>query len=87
VHWGDPVGLGICPFAQWDLEVRIHGIADIPIWGSFISFSIPLDGRLESLDPVFEGKHGETMDLFAILDGLDQTGCDLLEGDRVNIGV
>ena len=85
--WGDPIGLSICPFAQWDLEVRVHGVADIPIWGPFVGFSISLDGRLEPLDFVLKGECGEAMGFFAILDSLDQTGCDLSEGFRVDIGV
>jgi len=85
--WGNPIGLGIGSFAQWDLEVGVHGVADIPIWSSFVSLGIPFDSRLKSLDPVFESEHGKAVDFFVILDGLDQTGCDLLESGRVNIGV
>jgi len=40
-----------------------------------------------SLDSVLEGKDCKTMDLFTVLDGLDQTSCDLLEGDWVDIGI
>jgi len=85
--WSDPIGFGVGSFAQWDLEVGVHGIADVPIWSSFVSFGVPFDGRLKSLDLVLESKYGEAMDFFAVLDGLDQTGCDLSEGDRVDLYV
>ena len=87
MSWGDPVGLGIRSFTQWDLEVGIHGVADVPIRSSFVGLGVPLDGRLKPLDLVFEGEDGKTVDFLPILDGLDQTSCNLLEGDRVDIGV
>ena len=40
---GDPIGLGIHSFAQRDLEVRVHGVADVPIRSSLVRFSIPFD--------------------------------------------
>ena len=42
--WGDPVGFSIGSFTQWDLEVRIHGVANVPIWSSLIGFCIPFNG-------------------------------------------
>jgi len=85
--WGNPVGLSIGSFAQWDLEVRIHSVTNIPIWGLLIGLGVPFNSGFEPFDFVFEGQDGEAMDFFAILDGLDQTSCNLSEGDRVNIGV
>jgi len=84
---GDPVGFSVCSFTQWDLEVGVHSVADISVGGLFVSFGIPFDGQLEPFDLVLKGKYGEAMDLFAVLDGLDQTGCDLTEGVRVNMGI
>ena len=87
MSWGDPVGLSVHSLAQWDLEVGIHGIVDVPIWCLLVSLGISLDGRLKPFDLIFKGKHGEAVDFFTILDGLDQTGCDLLEGFGVDMGV
>jgi len=84
---GDPIGLGIRSFAQWDLEVRVHGIADVPVWSSFVGLGIPFNSGLEPLDLVLEGKDSELVDLFTVLDGLDQTSCNLSEGDGVDVGV
>jgi len=39
----DPVGFSVRSFAQWDLEVRVHGVADISVGGSFVSFGVPFD--------------------------------------------
>jgi len=84
---GDPIGLGIRSFAQWDLEVGIHGVADISVRSSFVGLGIPFNSGFEPLDLVLEGKDSEPVDLFTVLDGLDQTGCNLLEGDGVDIGI
>ena len=42
--WGDPVGLGVHSFTQWDLEVGIHSVADIPVWSPLVGLGIPFDG-------------------------------------------
>ena len=85
--WGDPIGFSICSFAQWDLEVGVHGIMDIPVWSSFVSFGVSLNGRLKPFDLVFEGEHGEAMDFVTILDGLDQTSRNFSESGGVNVDI
>ena len=87
MSWGNPVSFGIDSFSLRDLEVGVHGIADVAVRRSFIGFSIPFNGRLESFDLVLEGQDHEAVDFFAVLDGLDQTGCDLAEGGWVDINV
>ena len=84
---GDPIGFGICSFAQGDLEVGVHGIADVPIWSSFIGLSIPFDSGFEPFDLVLKSKDGELVDLFMVLDGLDQTSRNLSEGDGVDVSI
>ena len=84
---GNPVGLCIGPFAQGDLEVGVHGVADIPVGGPLIGFSVPFDGGLKPLDLIFKGEDCEAMDLFMILDSLDQTGGNFSECFRVDIGI
>ena len=44
VGWGNPVGLGIASFTQWDLEVRVHSIADVSVGSLFIGFGVPFNG-------------------------------------------
>jgi len=39
----DPVGFGIRSFTKRDLEVGVHGIADVPIRGPLVGFGISLD--------------------------------------------
>jgi len=87
MSWGDPVSFGIHSFAQWDLEVGVHGIADVSIWGPFVGFGIPFDSQLKSLDFVLEGEYGEAMDLFAVLDSLDQTGRNFSEGGGIDVNI
>ena len=83
----DPVCLSVGTFSKRDLEVGIHGIADVPIGSLFVGLRIPLDGGFEPFDFVFKCEDREVVDLFAILDGLDQTGGDFLKGGRVDMGV
>jgi len=87
MHGGDPVCFCVSSFTQRDLEVGVYSVADVSIRGSFISLHISLNGGLEPFDLVFKGKDRETVDFFAVLDGLDQTGCNLSEGVRVDIGI
>jgi len=87
VSRGDPIGLGIGSFAHGDLEVGVHSVVDIPIRGPLVGLGIPLNSRLEPFDLVFKGEDCEAMDFLAILDGLDQTGGNFLEGNCVDIGI
>jgi len=84
---GDPVHFSVNTFSKRDLEVQIHGVADVPIGGSFIGFGVTLNSGLEPFDLVLKCEDRKVVDFFVILDGLDQTGGDFSEGDRVNIGV
>jgi len=86
VCWGNPVGLCISSFAQGDLEVGVYGVTYIPVWSTLVCFSIPFDGGLQSFDLVLKCDDCEVMDFFMVLDSLDQTGCDILEGSRVDDG-
>jgi len=54
VSSSNPVGFCVCSFTNWDLEVQIHGVANVSIRGLFIGFSIPFNGQLQSFDFVFE---------------------------------
>jgi len=83
----DPVCLGIGTFPKRDLEVGIHGVVNVPIGSLFVGLGIPFDSGFEPFDFVLKREDREAMDLFVILDGLDQTGGDFLEGDGVNIGI
>jgi len=84
---GDLVGFGVESFTHRDLEVGIHSVADVPIGRTLIGFCIPFDSRLKPLDFVLKGDDREAMDLFAVLDGLDQTGCDISEGAGIDSGI
>ena len=87
VGWGDPVGFSVGSFAQWDFEVRIHGVAYVPIRSLLVGLCVPLDSGLKPLDLVLECEHCEPMDFFAVLDGLDQTGSNFSEGGWVDVGI
>jgi len=87
VGWGDPVGLSIGSFAQWDLEVGVYGVAYVSIGSPFVSFCVSLNSGLKPLDLVLERQDGKPVDFFTVLDGLDQTGCNFSEGDGVDIDV
>jgi len=87
MSWGDPVGFSVDSFTQRDLEVGVHGIADVSIRSSFVGFGIPFDSRFESFDFVLKCKGCEAVDLFAILDGLDQTGGNLSKGVGIDVGI
>ena len=84
---GNPICFGIDSFAQRDLEVGVHGVADVSIGGPFIGFGVSFDGGLKSLDFVLKGDDSEAVDFFVILDGLDQTGGNVAEGTGVDMGV
>jgi len=84
---GDPVSFGVDSFTQWDLEVGVHGVVDVSIRSPLICLGIAFDSRLEPFGFVLKGEDSETVDFFAVLDGLDQTSGNVTEGTGINVGI